>query len=161
MSVRSCSHKSIMSRVSLPPAKARWNASDNAKLRQLIADKSIDPRDHSKATIQKIHTLNWPHKNYVTFARLIRRKLTDYETDQTLAGARSKCSCMLSCEYHFNSQLINHLCLVPDNYAGEGEEEEDDKDFQPDNDTDILLGQEDEVTENNELSDFEEDAVNK
>ena len=148
-----------MSRVSLPPAKARWNGSDDAKLRQLIADKSIDPRDRSKATIQKIHTLNWPHKNYMTFMLDSYAGSSPTTKLIRLLLKREKCSCMLSCEYHFNPQLTNHSCSVPDNYAGEGEEEEGNDDFEPNNDTDILLGQEDKVIDNNKLSHLEEDAV--
>ena len=71
------------------PIKSRWNKGDDAKLRKLIQDRIIDPSERHHSAIEKIHK-HWPHKNFMTFARLVRAKLRDWETDQVLGGARGK-----------------------------------------------------------------------
>jgi hypothetical protein len=39
------------------PIKARWNKSDDVKLRKLIQDRIIDPSERHHSAIKKIHKL--------------------------------------------------------------------------------------------------------
>jgi hypothetical protein len=59
-----------------------WKDADNHKLTQLL---KIDPHDHSKANIQKLHE-NWPNKPYKSFATLVRGKLEKICAGEAIAA---------------------------------------------------------------------------
>jgi hypothetical protein len=69
-------------------AAANWKDADNHKLTQLLKPiGKIDPHDHSKANIQKLHE-NWPNKPYKSFATLVRGKLEKICAGEAIDGAR-------------------------------------------------------------------------
>ena len=67
----------------------RWGKSDDTKLRELINQGKIDPKDISLAAIKAIHE-HWKHKPFKTFAELLRKKLKKIASGQHLDGARGE-----------------------------------------------------------------------
>lgn len=68
---------------------SKWDAADDAKLRELIAQ-GIDPTDLSLRNIKLLHS-KWPHRKYKTFAAHIRNKLKTISQGRIIDGARGEC----------------------------------------------------------------------
>ena len=78
-----------------------WGKSNNAKLRELINQGKIDPKDGSLAAVKAIHK-HWKHKHFKNFAELIRKKLKKVGGGQHIDSAQ--CEGFVCCE----SQFVDH-----------------------------------------------------
>ncbi len=68
--------------------KSKWDAADDAKLRELIAQ-GINSTDLSLKNIKLLHS-KWPHKRYKTFAAHIRNKLKTIAQGRIIDGAHGE-----------------------------------------------------------------------
>ena len=79
----------------------KWDKVEDAKLKLLFDNGSLDPKDLNSKTIHNIIDNHWPTRPYNSFAQLYKNKARQYCVNKTKAGSRSLCEFSCTCMIYF------------------------------------------------------------